>query len=361
MSARFLIPQSGITAQPVSAFLKGRAMKMAYESDRLENEYRQMQMEELPKQAEFNRQLQVAEFQQQQQEFQAEQQATRAKGLYTALIDATRSDDVLRAVNVISGGLGGPPVQGMAPEQARAEAQKMATGLAVQYGFEPPKDPNAMTAYQQATLKNADDREQLDRDRMLAADRRASVKAAAGTQPKPLTAADRRENRMAEEAALKRRNNVQKNISALRTSLDDAATVLDMGKRAIEQSNKFNTGVAAIAPGYKNLPNVTNLRETLDTINAVTGFEELKQMRFESPTGGALGQVAVQEIKFLQKTIASLAQDQGEGQLDANLQIITDRYNRLKETVEKAIAAEEAYLNEQEAVELDDLVSQYAD
>lgn len=78
-----------------------------------------------------------------------------------------------------------------------------------------------------------------------------------------------------------------------------------------------------------------NLQEKLKTIQANLGFAELQAMRDSSPTGGALGQVAVKEIEFLQSTIASLDQGQSPKQLKDGLKKIKDSYSRLKKALEK--------------------------
>lgn len=58
-----------------------------------------------------------------------------------------------------------------------------------------------------------------------------------------------------------------------------------------------------------------NLSAKLETIKANLGFDRLQQMRDNSPTGGALGAVAVQELTALQSTVASLDQAQSPKQL----------------------------------------------
>jgi hypothetical protein len=58
-----------------------------------------------------------------------------------------------------------------------------------------------------------------------------------------------------------------------------------------------------------------NLQEVINTIVANLGFDELGEMRANSPTGGALGQVAVQELSMLQKTKTSLETAQSVEQL----------------------------------------------
>ena len=363
MPVNAFIPQSGQQAQPVSAFLKGRAMRMAYETDKLQQEQMQQQLEDYPKQQAFERQRQAAEVELKQQKFQSEQQTTRAKGMYLAVNEAIQSDDVLASLNRISGAMGGKPITGMSPDEARTALQEMATGLQVQYGFEAPEPPKG-PEYGVKEIKSGDSiltyktvDGQITGEPISTAARYKPAGGDAG--PKPLTAADRREDRMARNDAEKRKATVTQRISALQSSLDTASTVTSMARKAIDQSNAMNTGVASKVPGYKELPNVTNLRSTVDTIKANLGFQELKKMRFESPTGGALGQVAVMEIKFLQQTIASLETDQGEGQLDSNLKIIVDRYEKLQQTVKDAIAAEEAWLAEQDDAELNDILATY--
>lgn len=70
-----------------------------------------------------------------------------------------------------------------------------------------------------------------------------------------------------------------------------------------------------------------DLAADIRTIQANLGFEELQRMRDNSPTGGALGQVAVQELIALQATVANLDIGQSEAQLRANLQKVREHYN----------------------------------
>jgi len=77
-----------------------------------------------------------------------------------------------------------------------------------------------------------------------------------------------------------------------------------------------------------------NLAADLETIKANLGFAELQAMRDASPTGGALGQVAVQELAALQSTVASLDQLQDPDQLKARLGEIKKHYQNWKNTLE---------------------------
>ena len=76
-----------------------------------------------------------------------------------------------------------------------------------------------------------------------------------------------------------------------------------------------------------------NLNQRLLTIKANLGFDRLQQMRDASPTGGALGQVAVQELQALQATVGSLELGQSKEELKKNLDKIELHYNNWLNTV----------------------------
>jgi hypothetical protein len=62
------------------------------------------------------------------------------------------------------------------------------------------------------------------------------------------------------------------------------------------------------------------------TLKANLGFDRLQQMREASPTGGALGQVAVQELEALQASVGSLEVGQSQSELKRNLDKIDKHY-----------------------------------
>ena len=75
--------------------------------------------------------------------------------------------------------------------------------------------------------------------------------------------------------------------------------------------------------------NAYSVKALVDTIKANIGFEALSQMRKESPTGGALGQVSNQEIGFLQATLANLDQGQTAEDFEAQLTQLENIYNQI--------------------------------
>ena len=122
------------------------------------------------------------------------------------------------------------------------------------------------------------------------------------------------------------------------TQAGNAATVVlqDIDK-AIGQVSGWTAGVGsklAAIPGT----DARDLQASLDTVRANIGFDRLQQMREASPTGGALGGIAIQELQMLQAVMGSLDAAQSPGQLRANLQ-------RLKEIYEPIARKAAAYPN----------------
>jgi hypothetical protein len=93
------------------------------------------------------------------------------------------------------------------------------------------------------------------------------------------------------------------------------------------------TGIVGV--GTKSIPGTPayDLASKLQTILANIGFDRLQQMREASPTGGALGQVAVQELEALQNSIASLKQGQSQPALLENLRKVYEQYSRVEEAM----------------------------
>ena len=98
------------------------------------------------------------------------------------------------------------------------------------------------------------------------------------------------------------------------------------------------TGLAGQA--FQNLggTNARNLSKAIETVSATIGFDRLQRMRDESPTGGALGQVAVQELEALRATMGSLDLTQDGEILVGNLQRVKREYiTSMKRIIDAAI------------------------
>lgn len=101
--------------------------------------------------------------------------------------------------------------------------------------------------------------------------------------------------------------------------------VVDDIDRALSKSGFWTTGMAGATLKDISGTGARDMQGLLKTIKANIGFDRLQQMREASPTGGALGQVAVQEINYLQSVYGDLEQSQSREQFEYNL-------NRLKNT-----------------------------
>jgi len=137
------------------------------------------------------------------------------------------------------------------------------------------------------------------------------------------------------------RQMTQLKIDELKTKRDDKAEAkLIKEEGAVSHANKVITDVldaknlvtgmttGIIGKGQSFIPGTDafTLKERISTIKANLGFDRLQQMRDASPTGGALGQVAVQELQALQSSVASLDVGLPKAELDKNLGKIQDHY-----------------------------------
>jgi hypothetical protein len=126
----------------------------------------------------------------------------------------------------------------------------------------------------------------------------------------------------------------QTNIAGARArvqSLDEQSdVVVEHIDRALEQANFWTTGISGATSGMFPGSPAYDLRATVTTIKANIGFAELQEMRMNSPTGGALGQVAVQELEMLQAVLGSLDPNQSEDQLRQSLSQIAQLLERQK-------------------------------
>ena len=89
---------------------------------------------------------------------------------------------------------------------------------------------------------------------------------------------------------------------------------------------------ASVIPGTE----ASDLKANLDTIEANIGFEELANMRANSPTGGALGAISDRDISLLTSAMANVKQSQSPKQLRDNLASLKTTMSESKERLKKA-------------------------
>lgn len=130
-----------------------------------------------------------------------------------------------------------------------------------------------------------------------------------------------------------------KQMAALENAVSGADRVIAKVDEAIPLVSSLTTGLGSVTsfiPGTKG----ADLKATLETVKANLGFDRLQQMRDASPTGGALGQVAVQELNALQASLSSLDLKQSPDKLRKNLEQIKFHYSKWREAASGKLPAE---------------------
>jgi hypothetical protein len=150
--------------------------------------------------------------------------------------------------------------------------------------------------------------------------KRASAEEVAG-----ITLAKKKAERDAQLMAA--RPKARASLRAFERTTDLTNTTID---EALALASPSTTGLAAKAT--KNVPGTDafNLREKLKTIQANIAFGYLQEMRANSPTGGAVGQLSERELELMGVTKASLNQDLDDQDLIKNLQRIKQELNDMK-------------------------------
>lgn len=117
------------------------------------------------------------------------------------------------------------------------------------------------------------------------------------------------------------------------TNIDNVLSALD----AAEGKLDWNT-TGFVGNALKNVAGTPahDLQQQLMTVQANLGFDRIQQMREASPTGGALGQVAVQELNALQASVAALAQSQSDQALRDNIKKVRTHYQNWRNVITQA-------------------------
>jgi hypothetical protein len=189
--------------------------------------------------------------------------------------------------------------------------------------IEPPREPTVTPSYSQVVL--------ADGTIGVLNSRTGEIRTTG--QKAPPTAAAQKEQQASEKERLRAENAAGAAENVL-VAIKDAKGLVARGTAG------FGSETAA-KRGYEP---AIDLRSAIETVKANLGFDRLQQMRESSPTGGALGQVAVQELVALQATVASLDPRQSPKQLAKNLEKIEGHYNNWLEVMRKAAGGGD-YLN----------------
>lgn len=154
-----------------------------------------------------------------------------------------------------------------------------------------------------------------------------------------------------DEIKAKQEDKAEKKAASQEMAVNHASKVINDVQEANGLVGGMTTGLVGKAQAFVPGTDAFNLNQRLLTIKANLGFDRLQQMRDASPTGGALGQVAVQELNALQSTVGSLEIGQDRKELQKNLNKIEHHYSNWIRTTqgEKPISFEEYMKTKQPA------------
>lgn len=101
---------------------------------------------------------------------------------------------------------------------------------------------------------------------------------------------------------------------------------IDRAFTIMEKAPKTSTGFLSDFLKQVGGTAAKDLETTLATIQAAEAFGALQEMRSNSPTGGALGQVSERELKLLQSAYALANQSDSPESIQRNLALLKNRY-----------------------------------
>ena len=133
------------------------------------------------------------------------------------------------------------------------------------------------------------------------------------------------------------RGKAQANIAEIDGLVERSESVMTEINQAIKdyENGEAASGLTGYVLSKISGTDTYDTAAIIRTIKANIGFDRLQQMRNESPTGGALGQVTERELGFLQATIAELSTSQTEEQILRNLKKVKKHYEKIIDGAQK--------------------------
>jgi hypothetical protein len=139
----------------------------------------------------------------------------------------------------------------------------------------------------------------------------------------------------AREAAFAEKKVSAEERKAAPAIIKDLESSINIVDRAIQQSNKLNTGFIGgrTILGVNPNPFAADLQATLGTVQARTALDSLVQAKERGATFGALSDA---ELQLLKDRTAALDRTQSPQQLDDNLRLIKEQYQNILSKVRAA-------------------------
>lgn len=142
----------------------------------------------------------------------------------------------------------------------------------------------------------------------------------------------------------------QKRIRAANDAIARIDGVMEEAQLAIDDIGVTTTGLLGSINRKIAGTTAFALARKIDTIQANLSFDRIAEMRKNSPTGGALGQVSERELSLLGAAVVSLDQANNEAEVNRAFTKILFHYNNWKAVLTGQIDAD-ALLNEPDLTE----------
>ena len=215
--------------------------------------------------------------------------------------------------------------------EARDKAAKRQMGQALIKLGSPAQQIQGMKLLSEASRPSATEQDEADKQRYLnaiedspasdAAKDRARTALELGAKPEHILETLQFDARGL-EAQKTQQEYVTKNLKRAGKDAYELGIMEREAERALSliDESDFSTGLSGYVLSYLPFDNPAyNLNERLTTLKTILGYDELANMRQESPTGGAIGQVTETETRWLQATQGSLDQFQDPEMLKQNI------------------------------------------
>lgn len=208
-------------------------------------------------------------------------------------------------------------------------------------------------------LNGADDSKPTLQERKGEADVNQSQASTENTHESAITERELRpaRRRKAEAEATSAEGEATKTTSEVQTKADLRGqtanafrTVIDkIDQVALDSADNagwFETGtsgeIARALPSFGANRPAKDLKSNIDTIDANTAFTALSNLRKESPTGGAVGNVSDKDLELLKSTVSNLDPDQSQEQFLTNLAATKKHYLTMLGMIDPKAAGEYA-------------------
>lgn len=161
------------------------------------------------------------------------------------------------------------------------------------------------------------------------------------------------QNAAAAEAATESEASMQASLASIETELMRSISVNDGLETAEDSVNFWTTGLVGDVLKSVGGTEAKDLEQVLDAVKANIGFDRLQQMRDDSKTGGALGQVSIRELDLLMSNMKSLEQAQSGTQMRKHLRQVKMHYDRFLKSAKADFEAAGGNTEELEQFEKD--------